>query len=377
MHEVLEDRGGAAGAGASEKVLELEDIEALALGAWILGTGGGGSPYLNLLNMRQLYAKGHRVVLKCPLSLPDEALVAVLSSQGAPLVGQERLSDPAVAAKPVRILEAYLGRDFDAVMPVEIGGGNGVHPMMVAAVTGLPVIDADAMGRAYPEAQMTSFAVAGLQCYPLAMADIRDNEVIIKTAHDWKWMERVSRKICTELGSLAATCKAPRSGAEVKRHGILHTTSKAISLGKAVTRARREHADPVEAILRECRGRRVFSGKFIDIERRTTEGFLRGRAVLEGLDGDRGERFVLDFQNEYSVGYREDVPVVMTPDLICVVDSVSGDGIGTEALRFGQRVAVLALPAPEVFLSARGLELVGPRAFGFDFDYRCYFEDAP
>ena len=65
----------------------------------------------------------------------------------------------------------------------------------------------------------------------------------------------------------------------------------------------------------------------------------------------------------------------MTPDLICVVDSISGDGIGTESIRYGQRVDVLALPAPEVFLSARGLELVGPRAFGFDFDYRSYFKD--
>ena len=41
--------------------LSLDDIEALAVGAWILGTGGGGSPYLGLLNMRRLYAEGHRV----------------------------------------------------------------------------------------------------------------------------------------------------------------------------------------------------------------------------------------------------------------------------------------------------------------------------
>ena len=31
--------------------LSLDDIEALAVGAWILGTGGGGSPYLGLLNI--------------------------------------------------------------------------------------------------------------------------------------------------------------------------------------------------------------------------------------------------------------------------------------------------------------------------------------
>jgi DUF917 family protein len=50
----------------------LDDIEGLAVGAWILGTGGGGSPYLGLLNMRRLYAEGQRVELISPLDLADE-----------------------------------------------------------------------------------------------------------------------------------------------------------------------------------------------------------------------------------------------------------------------------------------------------------------
>src|ERR1700736_5424169 len=72
--------------------LALDDIEALAVGAWILGTGGGGSPYLGLLNMRRLYAEGHRVELMSPLELADDDWVAVVSNMGAPLVGQERLA---------------------------------------------------------------------------------------------------------------------------------------------------------------------------------------------------------------------------------------------------------------------------------------------
>ena len=56
--------------------LALEDVEALAVGAWILGTGGGGSPYLGLLNMRKLYAEGHRVALMDPMALADDDLVA-------------------------------------------------------------------------------------------------------------------------------------------------------------------------------------------------------------------------------------------------------------------------------------------------------------
>jgi len=253
-----------------------EDLESLALGAWILGTAGGGDPYHRLLNMRVLYRQGVSVTLIDPMSLPDDAMVAVVSNMGAPLVGQERLADPAFAMKPLLAMEAHLGRKFDALMSLEIGGGNGVHPLMVAAKTGLPVVDADAMGRAYPEVQMTSFAVAELQCFPMAVCDIRDNEIIIARAQSWRWMERISRKVCTEIGSTAATCKAPRSGAEVKRHGILYTTSKAISLGRAVMETRARHGDPVSAIVEACAGKKLFNGKVIDVQRRTTEGFLRG-----------------------------------------------------------------------------------------------------
>ena len=197
------------------RVVSAEEMEALAVGAWILGTGGGGDPYQKLLNMRQLYKKGYRASLLDPMYLNEDDRVAVVSGMGAPLVGQERLADPHFAVKPVRMMEEYCGQRFRAIMALEIGGGNGLQPFMVAALMGLPVVDADSMGRAYPEAQMTSFAVRGLPMYPLAVADIRDNEVIVTRAASATWVERLSRKVVVEMGSTAATCKtraaAPRS----------------------------------------------------------------------------------------------------------------------------------------------------------------------
>lgn len=360
----------------ASRQITAEELEPLATGAWILGTGGGGDPYLGYLNMVRHYREGTPVTLIDPAELDDDDLIAVVSTQGAPLVGQERLKDPRVAARPVRMMEEYLGRRFRAVMSVEIGGSNAFQPFLVAAETGLPVVDADAMGRAYPEAQMTSFAVHDLRMYPLTMADVRDNEVVVARAASWKWMERTSRKICTEWGSVAATCKAPRSGREVKDCAILYTVSKAIALGQAVAAARAAHSDPVAAVLDAEGGKMMFKGKVLDVDRRTTEGFLRGQAVLEGLDEDSGERFSLDFQNEFTIGRRGDAPVVMTPDLICVLDSISGEALGTETIRYGQRVSVLALPSPPVLLSPRGLDLVGPRAFGYDLDFVSVFSNA-
>jgi DUF917 family protein len=357
----------------SEREVQADELLALSTGAWILGTGGGGNPYQGYLNMRLAYDAGKRVRLLDPRSLADDDLVAVVSTQGAPLVGQERLKDPAVCAKPVRMLEDYLGRKFQAVMSVEIGGSNAFQPFLVALETGLPVVDADAMGRAFPEAQMTSFAVHDLQCYPLALADIRDNEIVIPKAASWKWMERISRKICVEIGSVAATCKAPRSGREVRECAILDTVTQAIDLGRAVIAAREAHLDPIDAVIESEGGIKLFTGKVSDVARRTTEGFLRGSAKLEGLEGCRGARFDIDFQNEFIIGRLDGVIRVTSPDLICVLDSESGEGIGTETLRYGQRVTVLALPAPPVLLSERGLELVGPRAFGYDLDFASLF----
>src|SRR5256885_12153090 len=249
-----------------------EEIESLAIGAWILGTGGGGSPYLALLNMRALYRQGAVVSLIDPLDLAEDDLVAVVSNMGAPLVGQERLTDPHTIARAVTMMEEYLGRRFCAIMSLEIGGGNAIQPFMAAALLDRPVVDADCVGRAFPEAQMTSFAIHDLPMYPLTLADVRDNAVIVARAESWKWMERLSRTACVAVGSIAGTCKAPRTGKEVKECGILYTTTKAMRLGQAVQAARREHRDPVQAVIDTRPGLRLLTGQVQGGPRRANDG---------------------------------------------------------------------------------------------------------
>ena len=142
-----------------------------------------------------------------------------------------------------------------------------------------------------------------------------------------------------------------------------------------IARAReRHHQDPVDAIVDEGYGKLIFRGKVIDVARRTTEGFLRGRALIDGLDKDRGSRLEIAFQNEWIVAWRDEAPIAMSPELICVLDSVSGEAFGTETIGYGRRVSVVVLPAPQVFLTPKGLDHVGPRAFGYDLDFRSVFD---
>ena len=353
--------------------LTIDDIESLAVGAWILGTGGGGNPYLPLLNMRALFKDGHRVRLMPAADLADDDLVAGAGGMGAPLVGIERMGDPLTLTRAVRAMETHIKRKFTALMSVEIGGGNGVRPFMAAALMKLPVVDCDPMGRAYPEGQMTTTAIGGLSPCPLSLVDVRGLESIVHSTPHAKWTERVARKICVEYGSTASMCSPPRTGAEVKKLGIHGTTTKAIRIGEAVRRAQRLHEDAVAAILAVEPGKLLYKGKVLDVERRVTEGYLRGALRLDGFDEWRGAEMTIDFQNEWIVAWIDGKPIVMSPDLICVLDSVSGEAVGSETIRYGQRVTVIALPSCDLFRTPKGLEHVGPHAFGYDLEFRSVF----
>lgn len=359
--------------GRSTTALTADDVAHLAAGAWVLGTGGGGDPRLAQLNLLQDLAGGRTVAVVDAADLADDARVAVVSVMGAPLVGQERLVDPDHLVRAVRAMETATGRPFDAVMAVEIGGGNALAPFLVAARTGLPVVDADAMGRAFPEQQMTSFSIGGLSPAPLAVVDARANEIIVAEAASWRWMERISRAICIEMGSVAATCKCPRTGREVKDWAITGTVTAALAIGRTLDSAARAHDDPVRALVEHCGGLVFHEGTVRDVERATTGGFTRGRATIDG----EVSTMVLAFQNEWTMASRDGVPVCTTPDLICLLDRDTGHAIGTETVRYGQRVSVVVLPPPAVLCTERGLELVGPRAFGHDVDHRSAFAAVP
>ncbi len=97
------------------RYIQPDELEPLATGAWILGAGGGGNPYLSWLNLRRLYDDGLRVSLMDPMDLDDDDNVAMVAGIGAPLVGQERLSDPRFAAKPLLTMERYLRCRFPSL----------------------------------------------------------------------------------------------------------------------------------------------------------------------------------------------------------------------------------------------------------------------
>ncbi len=183
------------------------------------------------------------------------------------------------------------------------------------------------MGRAYPEAQMTSVAVGDLQPCPLTTADVRGLEAVVDKVPTWKWMERVSRKICVEYGSIASTCKAPRTGAEVKKWGIHGTTTKAIAIGHAVREAQRRTATRSRPSWSAEPGKRPLPGQG---RRRGAAGHRRLPAWQHAFRRHgrvtAAPAMEITFQNEWIVAWLDGKPIATSPDLICVLDSRNGRG---------------------------------------------------
>jgi DUF917 family protein len=347
-------------------VLDHDDIDALEIGAGILGTGGGGNPYIGKLRARQALNEGLELSILPHQKVHDDALVVSVGGIGAPVVGVERIREGREGLRCIRALEGHLGIHVDVIACEEIGGSNAIEPLLVGAHAGLPVLDCDGMGRAFPEMQMTTYSIYGHSSTPSAMCDVHGNVVIFQHAASELWHERMARATVVSQGAGSDLASAPMKGSFVKKYGIPNSYTQAIGLGRTVRAAQIAHEDPIDAICKHENGKRLFTGKITDLKRALQGGFVRGEVKLSGVDAQQGETGKVLIQNENLVFYHNETMACCVPDLILVLDMETGEAITTEMLRYGQRVAIVALPCHPLLRSPVALDVVGPKAFGFD-----------
>jgi DUF917 family protein len=262
-------------------------------------------------------------------------------------------------------LEFLTGRRVVALMAAEIGGSNGLLPICWAARMGLPVADADGMGRAFPEVPQVTMHLAGISPSPAVMTDERGNLVLFQTISG-HWMERLERAAAVEFGGAASSTEFSMTVAQARGATVRDSVSLAIRIGETIGRAA---TSPVEALIAELGAFRLIGGKILDVERRTTSGFARGSVVIEGLGADAGRLIRLELQNENLVALERGQVLASVPDLITVLDSETADAIVTERIAYGQRVTVIAFGCDPVWRTEKGIAVAGPRAFGYEFDY--------
>ena len=353
--------------------LTARDVGDLARGAAFLGAGGGGDPHHGYLMVQQALAEGLTVDLIEPDTLPDEALVIPTAMMGAPTVLMEKLPGGDETLLSLRRLEAHLGRSAYATMAVECGGLNSMIPLVTAARLGLPVVNADGMGRAFPELQMETFHVHGVSGTPMVITNEYGDSALL-TTHNNETMEWLARGTTIRMGGAAYIAGYSMDGYTVKRSAIPRTLSLCIELGQCLRQAQECEQDPFQALIERLKttpyqfGTILVEGKVIDVLRQTTDSFAKGKAVIEAASNSWHQMEII-FQNEYLVARCKDRIKAMVPDLICVLDSRTAQPIATEMIRYGQQVKVMAVSVPEILRTPEALAVFGPRAFGFNLDF--------
>ncbi len=351
------------------------DVRDMARGAVLLGSGGGGDPYVGELFLRHQLAEGRQAQIVKASELADDAFVVSIAGVGAPTVLIEHLVSASTFLRLLEASEAFYGRKVDALISAEIGGANSMFPLSLGACAGIPVVDGDGMGRAFPHLEMTTFSVYGCAATPAVLMDDSGNVAQVSAISD-RIAEDMVRAVCASLGSMIYGSFYPMSGRQAKQLAVHDTITHTLEIGRRIRQARESQLDPVRGVLdflddpRQGRhAREIFNGRIVDVTHETRDGWHWGRALINSGKGGDPE-FSIEIQNEYLVARHNGRTVTIVPDLIAVLDSESAEPLTAEMLGYGQRVRVIGYSAAPIMRRPECLQVFGPRLFGIDEDFR-------
>jgi hypothetical protein len=354
---------------------ESADIKDIARGSVLLGTGGGGDPYIGELFLQAQLESGRTPNVIPVEQVADDTLVITIAGVGSPPVMLENLVSDVTLLQILARMETHLGRKVGALISAEIGGVNSMFPLALSAITGLPVLDGDGVGRAVPRTEMCTFSIYGCSATPGVVIDELGNTIVMETVNDVT-AETVLRAVTVALGAHVFGGFYPMTGAQVKRTAIRDTLSLSQNIGRCIRTAREGDGDVFTELLQFLNtsrnggvARLLFDGKIVDVTHDTRNGWHWGRVTIGSLN-DSGDIFTVDIQNEFTVARLNGRTVTVVPDLISILDRESAEPITAERLAYGQRVKVIGLSADPLLRTPQALKVMGPRAFGLDEDFR-------
>jgi uncharacterized protein len=355
--------------------LAWDEIDDILVGATIMGCGGGGELAEGRELMRRAYDEGRAVALATPDELPDETLVVCPYGVGGLTVGDEAdyagrswsVEHPGVLA--VRALGEHLGREFGALITGELGGTSIADAFYPAAMLGLPVIDADPVGRAVPELGHSMFNLHGVPIVPQAVVnELGDTAIITAVADDGR-AEALVRALAVASRNLVWVADHALPWGRMKEVVILGAISLAKDVGRAFRRSVAAGEDPAAAAAVAGGGGVLFRGRVTAFSWEDKDGFTWGEVEIAGHDTDAGVAYRIWFKNENLMAWRDGAPDATAPDLICCFAAETGQPITNPNHEVGRSVTVVGLPAAAPWGTERGVTVFGPRSFGYDVDY--------
>ena len=359
------------------RILDKKRVEYLVRGSTILGTGGGGDPEEGLKMLMEDLEAGREIeIAKASELNPESTVVCAYYCGSLPAPSEKRekrikrlgLPPEEYMTLALEAMEKRLSEKVSSIIPTEIGGGNTAVALHLASILGIPALDADQVGRSAPELAQSSYIVNGVEATPSVIVDPSGNVVLVEKYVNIAHYEAIARSLAVAAKGFVFIMDSPVSARQVAKVAIEGTVSKAIELGEAVREAAESKRDPVEEIVEVLDGFKLFSGSIASFSLDVKAGFLTGEVEIEGSGDWRGHRFKVWVKNENIIGWRDRRVVATVPDLICLVDE-KGYGITNSNLKLGMKASVIGVKAADIWRTPKGIELFGPKHFGFEFGY--------
>lgn len=352
------------------KILTLQELEDILYGCTILGTGGGGDLKKGLKLINKDFADGKKFKLIGYDELSEDEWVVCPYMCGAVTEEEQfstELKEPSIVTA-VKALENHLSKNFKAAVASEMGGMNTAVALSAAANLDLPIVDADAAGRAVPELQHSTYYISGISIAPMGLATEFGDMAVIKKVKDDFRAEALVRAMAAASGNSIAVADHPGPWSYIKKALIPNTISYALELGKRRREALELGKDAVKEICKAGRGRILFKGIIKNHDWEVRQGFTYGDIFIDGTGEDQGHEYHIWYQNENIIAKKDDKFHVTIPDLITLLDE-DAVPVTNPGGRPGMKVTVIGLPAPEMWTTPKGIETFGPRYFKFDTDY--------
>lgn len=352
-------------------ILDKNDVDALLIGLGIYGTGGGGDPEWGRKIIENDFSKGRVYEIVDPEDVEDDAFVCSGGIMGSVKALEYMSYDEIVESwekefilmKAFKEMEKIKGRKIDYIIPFEAGGLNTPVIMTLAARMGIPVINADAVGRSAPETQMTSFVGYGISLNPMPLVDHKGNTIVVMSANELTYADEIGRFVVTKGGGMGGNAHYAMSGAELKKSCIPGAISNSIRVGKLILEAQRKGIDPVDEFVEKENGLKLFEGVVTEVVGEDKGGFYLTNVTLDGTKDYTNKKAKLVIKNEVMATWVDGKIKSIFPDLVCMLYTESGIGVMSSDIKEGMKISLVGFPCHERLRYCLKTE-AGKTAFG-------------
>lgn len=301
---------------------------------------------------------------------PDTHCVSLcVLGSGAAMADLPPTGDEFVLA--VRRIEQLQRVTFGAVYPLAAATVSALVPVVAASQLGVPLLDADGMGRTYALIHHTAMHLAGVSPTPLVAQGPTGESVLIDTPAGPR-ADRLLRGNVDTLGGWAALAAYPTTAAVLRRAALPGTLSRLINVGRRLL----QRIDPDLLIVQlgaitGCR--RIGRGRIVELEHltRPSDGTTPAHPsslVIDETEGS-GRQLRIELRSEIVAVFADGALIAAAPDLLNLLDVSRGELATLDNLEPGDLVDVLVTPADAIWYSPEGMAMVGLGSHGIHLDH--------